>query len=246
MRIVIVDDEAPARERLKRLLGDIGTFEVVGEGSSGEAAIDVCAQTRPDVVLLDIRMPGMDGVTAARHLTTLDTPPAVIFATAYDEYAIEAFDAQAIGYLLKPVRRERLERVLEHAARLTAPELVKLAEAARQPTRRAHICVRQRDELVLVPIEDILYFRADQKYVTVRHVNGEDLIDESLKSLEEEFEPDFARIHRSTLAALGHMKSIERDNDGAQYVLLRGDGERLPVSRRFASKLKRRLRGSKS
>ena len=104
---------------------------------------------------------------------------------------------------------------------------------------------RQFDELVLVPIEDILYFRADQKYVTVRHVNGEDLIDESLKSLEEEFEPDFVRIHRSTLAALKHMKSIERDDDGAQYVLLRGDGGRLQVSRRFAGKLKRRLKGSK-
>ena len=245
MRIVIVDDEAPARERLKRLLGDIGTFEVVGEGASGEDAIETCARTQPDVVLLDIRMPGMDGVTAARHLTALDSPPAVIFATAYDEYAIEAFDAQAIGYLMKPVRRERLERALEHAARLTRPELVKLAEAAHQPVRRAHICVRQRDELVLIPVEDVLYFRADQKYVTVRHVNGEDLIDESLKSLEDEFEPDFARIHRSTLAALKHMKSVERDEDGAQYVQLRGDGERLPVSRRYASKLKKRLRGAR-
>jgi two-component system response regulator AlgR len=243
MRVLIVDDEPPARERLKRLLEEIDGCELAGEASNGTEAIALAVRLAPDVVLMDIRMPGMDGVEAARHLGQLEEPPAVIFITAYDEYALRAFDTSAVGYLLKPVRREKLADTLTRAARLTKPQLAAIAQAATPRQRRTHLSVRIRGELRLIPIEDVLYFLADQKYVTVRHSGGEDLIEESLKSLEEEFDPDFLRIHRNSLVAVRHISSIERSGEGQYSVRLRGIETDLPVSRRLATEVLRRFRG---
>jgi two-component system, LytTR family, response regulator AlgR len=214
----------------------------VGEAGNGQDAIALVTRVTPDVVLMDIRMPGMDGVEAARHLGSLEQPPAIIFTTAYDEYALRAFETQAAGYLLKPVRREKLTEALARAARLTRPQLAAIA-ASTATRRRTHLSVRVRSELRLIPVDDVLYFLADQKYVTVRHRNGEELIEESLKSLEEEFEPDFVRIHRNTLVAVRQMASIDRGNDGQYSVRLREVPDVLQVSRRLASDLLKRFRG---
>lgn len=241
MRVVIVDDEPPARDRLRGLLEEIDGCECAGEAGNGQDAIALVTRVTPDVVLMDIRMPGMDGVEAARHLGSLDQPPAIIFTTAYDEYALRAFETQAAGYLLKPVRREKLTEALARAARLTRPQLAAIA-ATTEARRRTHLSVRVRNELRLIPVEDVLYFLADQKYVTVRHRGGEELIEESLKALEEEFAPDFVRIHRNTLVAIRHMASIDRADDGQYSVRLRDVPDALQVSRRLASELLKRFR----
>lgn len=251
MKILIVDDEKPARDRLRQLLDDFGSYEVVGEAGNGEDAIAVATRARPDVVLLDIRMPGLDGIETAHHLNAMENPPAVVFTTAYDEYAIDAFDARAIGYVLKPVRRERLERALEHAARLTGPELRELADESKIDTRRNHVCARLHDELRLIPVEDIRFFSADQKYVCVHHANGRDLIDDSLKSLEAEFADRFVRIHRSALVAVDEIDRLEKLDDGKTHVVLRNPtpdednapDDELVVSRRHLATVRRRLRG---
>lgn len=241
MKVLIVDDEPPARERLRSLLAEIGDSEIVGEAGSGTEALHQAAALLPDVVLLDVRMPGMDGIEAARHLGTLAEPPAVIFATAYDQYAVNAFETQAAGYLLKPIRREKLAAALVQASRLTRPQLQRLAAAARAG-RRTHIAARHREGLRLIPIEEVQYFLAEQKYTTVRHLHGEDLIEDSLRALEEELEPDFVRIHRNTLVAVRHLDCIERKADGQYFVRLRGCEAPLAVSRRMAGELRERLR----
>jgi len=241
MKVIIVDDEPPARDRLRRLIEEIDGCECAGEAGNGSEAIALVTRETPDVVLMDIRMPGMDGVEAARHLSTLEQPPAVIFTTAYDEYALRAFEAHAAGYLLKPVRREKLTEALARAGRLTKPQLAAIAAGSNQ-RRRTHLSVRVRGELRLIPVENIAYFLADQKYVTVRHRGGEELIEESLKSLEDEFQPDFVRIHRNALVAARHMAAIDRGEDGQYSVRMRDLPDVLQVSRRLASELLKRFR----
>lgn len=239
MRILVVDDEVLARGRLAALLAADDDHEVVGEAGSGEECLRLVAKHRPDVVLLDIRMPGMDGIETARHLAALSEPPAVIFVTAYDAFAIEAFDAQAVGYLLKPVRGERLAEALRRAARPTRPQLAALTGSA--STRRRRIAAKLGDTLRLIPVDTIRYFQADQKYVTVHHVGGADLIDESLKELAAEFREDFVRIHRNALVALKYAAALERDAQGQLQVRLEGISERLAVSRRHAPEARKRM-----
>jgi len=188
-----------------------------------------------------VRMPGMDGLEAARHLNVLEQPPAVIFTTAFDEYAVEAFQAQAVGYLLKPVRKEQLSASLARAGRLTRAQLQNLA-ASSGAARRSHIAARHRDGLKLIPIEEVQYFLADQKYTTVRHTRGEELIEDSLRLLESEFASEFVRIHRNALVGVKHLERIERRADGQYFVHLRGCDAPLPVSRRMAGELKERFR----
>ncbi len=240
MRVLVVDDEAPARERLAHLVSGLDGFELVGEAADGREALEKVDRFAPDIVLMDIRMPGIDGVEAARHLTAMEEPPAVIFTTAYDEYTLEAFDAAATGYILKPVRKERLERALRRATRPTRAQLAVLRDGGGRAARR-NICARLGDRMKLIPVEDVYYFRADQKYVSVRHSHGTDLIDESLKELAEEFESEFGRIHRSALVALRHVESMEKDREGRLQVRIRGCEETLPVSRRHASDFRRRI-----
>jgi two-component system response regulator AlgR len=248
LKILVVDDEQPARERLRRLIDDGGQHTVVAEAANGEEALAMAALHSPDVVLLDIRMPGIDGIETARHLNAMQTPPAVVFTTAYDQYAIDAFDARAIGYVLKPVRRGRLERALEHAARITGQMLKQLADETKLKSRRQHVCTREHGELRLIPISDIRYFNADQKYVTVHHGGGQSLIDDSLKILEEEFADKFVRIHRSALVALAQIDRLEKTPDGKTQIVLRGEpvngDDELTFSRRHLADFRRRLKGS--
>ena len=246
MNVLSVDDEAPARDRLRRLLEEGGAHVVVGEAANGRQALELAEQLTPDVVLLDIRMPGLSGIETAQHLNTLEKPPAVVFATAYDEYAIEAFEASAVGYVLKPVRRERLDQAMELAGRLHNSTLGEVAEKTGAPDRRAHLCTRSLGELKLIPISDVYYILADQKYVNVIHANGHDLIDDSLKALEEEFPDVFVRIHRGALVAVAGIDSLRKTEDGQTEVVMRADGahdaDRLIVSRRHLTIVKRRLK----
>jgi len=237
-RVLIADDEAPARSRMRRLLDELPEYEVIGEAANGTQVLETSLSETPDIILLDIRMPDMDGIETARHLAALDESPAVIFTTAFDSYAIEAFDAHAIGYLLKPVRREKLERALEFASRLARPQIQALASDPQQPVARNNICARRGADLHLIPIEDVIYFQADQKYITVRHVHGEDLIDEALKELASEFADRFIRIHRSALVALAWVERMEKTADGQYEVWLRDCLEPLPVSRRHVTAVK--------
>lgn len=240
MKIVIVDDEAPARARLRRLIEEIAGHEVVGEAANGSEALLQAEQQHPDVLLLDIRMPGIDGLEAARHLAALENPPAVVFTTAYGDHALDAFSAHAIDYLLKPIRKERLEEALSRVRKLNRAQRAVLA-GGNTPSARSHICARVRGDLQLVPLDDVRYFLADQKYVTVRHGGGALLIEESLKSLEQEFGSRFVRVHRNALVALAHVSALTRDAQGLVRVQLRGVPEALEVSRRHLRALRKTL-----
>ncbi len=243
MRCLVVDDELLARQRLSRLLARLQTVEVCGEASNGRDAVELAQRMRPDAVLLDIRMPGMDGLEAARHLGALEQAPAVIFTTAYGDYALEAFDAQAIDYLLKPISEERLLQALKKARRLNPGQLDELA-AANDRAARTHLCARLLGNLHLVPIEDVIYLRADNKYVTVRWAGGEILIEESLKALEEEFGDRFLRIHRNALVARSAVQRLEKDEGGQCFVTFTAVGDRLEVSRRLLPDVRRCLKSA--
>lgn len=241
--LLIVDDEAPARERLARLVAEIDGWASAGTCVSGAEALEAVARERPDVVLLDIEMPGMSGIEVAHRLAALGAPPAVVFTTAYDQFALDAFDSRAAGYVLKPVRRERLAAALEHAGRLADALGAGDAEAGAGRRARNQIAIRVRDELRVVKLEDIRYFQAEQKYTIVHHPGGEDLIEESLKQLEQEFAESFVRIHRSLLVAIAEIARLERLDDGSYCIRLRSDAATLPVSRRQITELKSRLAG---
>lgn len=246
MKVLVVDDEAPARARLRQIVTDLDGYVCVGEAGSGDEALSMVTAKRPDIVLLDIRMPGLDGIQTAHHLNRLDEPPAVVFTTAYDEYAIDAFEAQAVGYVLKPVRRARLEAALGRASRLAAATLGSIAGSEGIESERRHVCVNEHGRLTLIPIEDIAVFRADQKYVTVEHEGGESLLDESLKSLEDSFGDRFVRIHRSALVAVERIEALEKTADGKTCVIMRDrshrDAEALIISRRHVADVRRRLK----
>ena len=231
MKILIVDDEKPARARLARLLGDIGQHTVIGESVNGVEALGMSQSLEPDIVLMDIRMPGMDGIEAARHIARLEQPPAVIFTTAFSDHALEAFETHAVDYLLKPVKQERLQNAIDAAIRPTRAQASRGAGLLSGLEPRQHICARVRGDLVLVPIDNIYYFHAEQKYVTVRHTEGEVLIEDALKSLEAEFGDRFVRIHRNALVSLAALGGMHTDNDGHQ-VTFRDIDDTLEISRR--------------
>lgn len=240
MKVLVVDDEALARDRLANLVSDLDDFEVVGKAKDGRVALSMADSEAPDIVLMDIRMPGMDGIEAARHMAVLESPPAVIFTTAYDSYTLEAFEASAVGYIMKPVRRQRLADALSRASRLTRAQLSGLA-SHQPPDRRSNVCTRIGGTLRLISVDEIIYFRADQKYVSVHHLGGDDLIDETIKALAEEFEPEFVRIHRNALVAPGFIESVEQGDSGQLLVHMRHCDEPLVVSRRHAGSFRKRV-----
>lgn len=241
MKILIVDDEPLARSRLKTLISDLDTGEVIDEAGNGQQALAKCEQHIPDIVLLDIRMPGMDGIETANHLSKYENPPAVIFTTAYDEYALQAFDANAIDYLLKPIRKERLQEALNKAQRLTQAQNAALSEVSdKQPL---HISARIQGGLRLINIEDIYYFHAEHKYVTVYYTEGEVLIEEALKSLEEKFSHRFIRIHRNALVAIDQLKALERDTGGHFKLVLKDSDVKLDISRRHLPSVRKLMKG---
>lgn len=233
LAVLIVDDEAPARERLRDLLGDIVDqvpTRLVGMAANGVEALRLLEQTPADVLLVDIRMPGMDGIELARHLSHLERPPRVVFTTAFDQYAVEAFELHAIDYLLKPVRAQRLAAALERArASLPAPR--EMLDQLGEP--RKHLAASERGRITLIPVGEILYLKAELKYVTARTVKAEHLLDESLVQLEQEYPERFVRIHRNCLVARGAVTAFERDDAAEQWLVQIGaTAERLPVSRR--------------
>jgi two-component system, LytTR family, response regulator AlgR len=244
VNILIADDETPARQRLRQLLVELaGDIQVVGEAANGEEVLARCRELAVDLVLLDIRMPGMDGLEAAARLAELDPPPAVIFITAYDEHAVAAFERQARDYLLKPVRRERLDVALRRVTRLSRPQLPTLERLSRAtPERRQHLTAIFRGVLHKVPVADICYLQANQKYVTAHYPGGDLLLEESLKSLEDEFGERFLRIHRNALIARDRLVALEKDPAGQFWVRLRDCEERLEVSRRHLPDVRRWLR----
>jgi two-component system, LytTR family, response regulator AlgR len=237
LRVVIVDDEAPARARLSDVLADCSqriALEVVGEAENGPAALALLSNCAADVVLLDIRMPEMDGIEVAQHLQRLDDPPQVIFTTAYDAYAIQAFELHAVDYLLKPIRASRLYDALSRVRGATpiTPEV--LRELKNEP--RGHLSVQERGRIYLIPIPEVIYLRAELKYVTVRTAVREFLLEESLAKLEQEFARRFVRIHRNCLVARSAIAGFERvaeaGGEAHWVVVLKGLDEKPAVSRR--------------
>ena len=237
IRLVIIDDEQPARSRLRELLQDCRAelpHSVAGEAANGVEGLQVVAASQADVVLVDIHMPEMSGIEFARHLQVLDRPPAVIFVTAHDQYAIEAFEVNALDYLTKPVRAARLLNALKKAttgARLTRGVLESI-----DPAPRRHFSVAERGRLTLVPVAEVIYLRAELKYVTLRTRAREHLVEESLTQIEQEFGSVFVRIHRNCLVARRWIRGFERgaeiEGEEGWSVVLEGLDEKLPVSRR--------------
>ena len=238
LRIFIADDEAPARARLKELLADIHgeiAAAVVGEAGNGLEAIDRLPGSAAQVLLLDIQMPGMGGIELARHLSGLEHAPAVIFVTAHDRHAVAAFELNALDYLMKPVRAERLAAALRKALVAGPVSRERLERAA--AGAREYFSVAERSRIVLVPVGEVLYLKAELKYVTLRTQAGEHLIEEPLIAIEREFADRFVRVHRNCLVARGAIRGFERvaaggDEEPHWNVVLEGIAERLPVSRR--------------
>lgn len=234
MKILIVDDEQLARERLQRHIQEIDSqFEVL-QAENGLAALEQSEQHQPDIVLLDIRMPGMDGIEAANRLAGLDTPPAIIFTTAYDEYALDAFDVHAIAYLLKPIRKEKLEKALNSAKQLNRVQLQSI-QAEKPEPQEHYLSVRIHSGVRKIDLSDIYYFQAEQKYVTVKYRDGEVIIEESLKSLESRFADFFIRIHRNALVSKQQLKAIRKDQQGRYLTELKDIDDKIEVSRRHVA-----------
>lgn len=249
VRILIVDDEAPARQRMTDLLSDIAAempHTIVGQAADGRSALDRLAETPADIALIDVQMPGMTGIELARHLGALPDPPAIVFVTAFDEYAVKAFEVHALDYLMKPVRAARLLDALNRVRSLTQRQTSAIAAAARESgeargKKRDTIAVVERGRVLLVPVQEILYLKAELKYITIRTAEREYLTEEPLVDLENEFTEVFVRVHRNALVARRAISGFERvesvgngDSVGEPHwvVTLRDVPERLPVSRR--------------
>ncbi len=243
IKLLIADDEAPARNRLRDMLADIAHVRLVGEAKNGEELLHLASETPADLILLDIRMPKMDGIEAAGHLQKLAEPPVIIFTTAYDAYAVKAFDINALDYLLKPIRLERLQAAIEKASRFTQAQLSALKPLQNQ---RSHFSVVERGRVLLVPLDEVIYLRAELKYITVRTKEREYLIEDSLTSIEQEFGQRFIRLHRNCLVAQSSIMGYERrqhtDGESHYVALLREVPETVAVSRRQQHVLKELLR----
>ena len=243
MNVLIVDDEQLARQRLRKMLSTTSEHQIIGEAETGEDALRKTQTSQPDVVLMDIRMPGMDGIEAASYINRMDKPPAIIFTTAFSDHALNAFEAHAIDYLLKPIKLNRLEAALEAAKRMNKAQMSQLREDETAGARQK-ICVKSRGSLELIPIEEIIYFKADQKYVTLRTADQEYLIEESLKMLEEEFSQQFIRIHRNALVAQNVLNGLTKNNDGHPCISFTEVDELLEISRRHLPLIRKRLKSA--
>lgn len=234
-QLMIVDDEPLARERLKRLLKDHPRFECIAEASDGMATMEWLKHNRSDLLLLDIQMPGQNGLELAEQIQTLEGSPQIIFCTAHDEHALQAFRVKAIDYLLKPIARDDLDNALNRAAQW-------LDHNQHPSGQRTHLSARTYTGMQLIPLEDVLYCLADQKYVSVFHEKGNVLIDDSLKQLEEEFEQHFLRIHRNALVSRHHIERLEAQDGGGYHLYLKGVTEGLSISRRHLTGVRQAMK----
>lgn len=207
LKILIVDDEAPARKRLRELLNEIADIEVIGEASNGNETLTLLKSMPADLLLLDVRMPGIDGLETAEHIQKMQHPPAIVFTTAYDAHALQAFDKNAVDYLLKPIRLERLKKALHKVrAMLPAPSAI----SKTMPTKRTHFNIIEHGRVVLVPISEVIYLKSELKYITVRTLQHEYLMEDSLNALEQEFSEHFLRLHRNCLVAKDRISGYEK------------------------------------
>ena len=237
--IILVDDEVLARDRLRRMLEGEKDYEVIAEAANGDQAISLVQQYQPDILLMDIRMPGMDGLEAAQHLSQLTRPPAIVFCTAYDEYAINAFDVQAVGYVLKPVRKEQLLKALERAKGISNLQLKALPKKLKA---RTHLSAKTHVGVELMALVGVSHFVADQKYVTAHYQGRQILLDEPLKQLEQEFGQRLLRIHRNCLVSLHHVERLIIAKQGQSSIKLKSVERPLTISRRHLPQVKKVLK----
>lgn len=241
MNVLIVDDEHLARQRLRKMLSANAGYQIIGEAQTGEDALRKTQLSRPDIVLMDIRMPGMDGLEAARYINRMDKPPAIIFTTAFTDHALNAFETHAIDYLLKPIKQGRLDAALYAAKRMNKAQLSQLREQE-QNSERSKICIKNRGSLELVPVDEIIYFKAELKYVTLRTADQEYLIEESLKALEQEFCSQFIRIHRNALVSQHLIQGLSKNHAGHTCIRFSDIDDLLEVSRRHLSFIRKKLK----
>lgn len=239
MKILIVDDEALARERLHNLLLELYPDVTTIEATNGIDALEKITEHLPKIILLDIRMPSMDGLEVANHLLRAETPPAIIFTTAYQDHALNAFDANAVDYLLKPIRKERLKIAIERASKVNLTTIASLRRSEEITSVRTHLSALIQGNIQLIPIENIYYLKADQKYVAAGWPGGEILLDEALISLETEFKNHFIRIHRNALIAINYIESLQKTADGQHTIKLSDLPLELKVSRRHLPEVKK-------
>ncbi|TCM71097.1 LytTR family two component transcriptional regulator [Acinetobacter calcoaceticus] len=242
MDILISDDEPLAVARLSRLVSQLG-HNVVATAQNGQQVLELVQQFEPDVVLLDIQMPVMDGLSCMKLLSQRHPMPAVVFCTAHEQHALDAIQSQANGYLLKPIAQSELQRVFNNLTNLTQAQMSNLEkkQTMDKTIQRQQIVAKTYRGVELIPTENIYYFLADQKYVAVRHKNGSVLIDETLKELEQEFADKFIRIHRNALISLDYLDGLELVTSGQYQVRCREIEERLAVSRRHLPILRERI-----
>lgn len=244
--VLIADDEPLALDRIKRMVDQFAGYQVIGTALNGIEALKAAKSLQPDILLTDISMPGIDGLALARQLAEEAIPPALIFCTAYDQYALKAFDVQASGYLLKPIRKENLKAALDKTHKSNRVQLSTRHSQKRRKSdmaRRSHISVKERQEVKRIPVSSIYCFVADQKYISIHHQEGTDLIDETLKNIEQEFDDSFIRIHRNALVAIDAIGRLESQG-GITYLHLKDHlplSEPLTVSRRHLPELKKWL-----
>jgi two-component system response regulator AlgR len=239
MKCLIVDDESLARTRLKAILSEMSDEFNIIESDNGQDALNKCNDYEPELVFLDIRMPGMSGMEVAQHLAAFKNPPAVVFTTAYNEFALEAFDANAIDYLLKPIRRERLKMALSKLKPMTQ------AKSARLPVDepRQNFALTEKGKIRLVPLDDVIYFRADSKLVCLRTIDGDHVISEVLNSLEDELSDKFIRIHRNAMVSKAHIDGLTKNEEiGKWMVHFKSVADTLEVSRRQTTHVRKWLR----
>ena len=233
LNILIIDDEKPARDRLRRLLKSGSKYRVAGEAASGSEALERIRELSPDVLLLDISMPGMDGMALARVLQDSGVSPAIIFCTAYQDQALNAFEVEALDYVVKPVRPERLSKALEKAARFL--------DSGESPSEEHYLRSTVGGKVVLTPVHRVICLLAEDKYTTVIHEKGSTVVDDSLTELENLYPELFFRVHRNALISRKHLRGLERTPGGPTQVLLSGSDRKPEVSRRNVSSLRKLL-----
>jgi len=242
LKILIVDDEPLARNRLISLIGEVPGEHRITLADHGLMALEKITQETPDIVLLDIRMPVMDGLEVAHHLARMEHPPAVIFTTAYQDHALEAFESQAVDYLLKPIKKDRLQQALERAGILQRGRVAELRRLDQPMQPRTHLSATMHGKLKLVPVKDVRYLKAEQKYVVAGWPGGELLLDEALVDLEKEFQERFMRVHRNALVAVEYVDTLTKDKNGDLIMTFRDMNVSLQVSRRNAAQVKKALK----